>query len=131
MPIPGSPPTSTREPFTIPPPITLSSSELPVLSLCSILSEISSSDSGFDKTPISLCWTWDSFCSTSSTRVFHCPHSGHLPIHFGDSLPHSLHTNFVFTLAISTPHIKLAYIESNVFTLNNHIRYFTSFVNPI
>ena len=33
LPIPGSPPTKTREPFTKPPPKTLSSSPIPVLTL--------------------------------------------------------------------------------------------------
>ena len=29
---------------------------------------------------------------TSSTYVFHSPHDGHLPTHFGDSCPQLLHT---------------------------------------
>jgi hypothetical protein len=34
--------------------------------------------------------------------VFHSPHAGHLPIHFGLSFPHALqnHTLFVFAAAI-------------------------------
>ena len=41
--------------------------------------------------------------TVSSTIVFHSPHAGHLPIHFGLSFPHSLqnHTLLVFTVAIS------------------------------
>ena len=33
-----------------------------------------------------------SFRITSSTYVFHSPHDGHLPTHFGDSCPQLLHT---------------------------------------
>ena len=42
--------------------------------------------------------------TVSSTIVFHSPHAGHLPIHFGLSFPHSLqnHTVFVFTVAITS-----------------------------
>ena len=41
LPIPGSPPKSTRLPFTIPPPRTRSSSDKPVLYLISSVVEIS------------------------------------------------------------------------------------------
>ena len=37
--------------------------------------------------------------TVSSTQVFHAPQAGHLPNHFGDSLPHSLQKNAVFSFA--------------------------------
>ena len=36
-----------------------------------------------------------------SLNVFHCPHAGHLPIHFADSCPQLEHTYIVLSLAIS------------------------------
>jgi hypothetical protein len=36
-----------------------------------------------------------------SLYVFHCPHAGHLPIHFADSCPQLEHTYIVLSLAIS------------------------------
>ena len=35
-----------------------------------------------------------------SSIVFHAPHSGHLPIHLGDSYPHAAHTYSVLSFAI-------------------------------
>lgn len=35
----------------------------------------------------------------SSTQVFHSPQAGHFPNHFGDSLPHDLQKNTLFSFA--------------------------------
>ena len=35
-----------------------------------------------------------------SLNVFHCPHAGHLPIHFGDSWPQLEHTYAILSFAI-------------------------------
>ena len=97
LPMPGSPPKSTIEPFTSPPPSTLSSSDIPVLYLTSS-----------PETSASASWTILSARSTPerlfaivalvcgrisiSSRVFHAPQEGHLPFHFGVSAPHSRQT---------------------------------------
>ena len=98
FPIPGSPPTSTSEPLTIPPPSTLSSSEYPVSVLSSSSSDIPDRTDGMTSRcaiplifPCTVCFT-----TGSSTKVFHCLHSGHCPSHFEDSYPHSLQKKAVF-----------------------------------
>ena len=40
---------------------------------------------------------------TSSTKVFHSPHPGHFPTHFGDVVPHAVQANSTFTFAIFSP----------------------------
>ena len=40
-----------------------------------------------------------------SLKVFHCPHEGHLPIHFGDSWPQLEHTYAILSFAISSAKI--------------------------
>ena len=85
FPIPGSPPTKTREPFTIPPPKTRSNSFSPVVSRSSrpvlisaifTTSAFAASFRTFAGADLSI---------TSSTKVFHPPHPGHCPIHLDDS----------------------------------------------
>ena len=89
LPIPGSPPTRTREPRTIPPPSTRSSSFIEVLVLSSSFAVIAESGTGFASVAgLSLPEVLSDFRSTSSsTKVFHSLHPGHCPIHFADSYP--------------------------------------------
>ena len=42
----------------------------------------------------------EEFSTRISLKVFHCPHDGHLPIHFGDSWPQLEHTNAILSFAI-------------------------------
>ena len=114
FPIPGSPPSKINEPFTIPPPNTLSSSPLlssspnpvDVLATSSPLYEFKAFGVflSFDIfTPFSVIFSI--FCSKN---VFQLLHAGHFPIHFALSYPHSLHTNTVFgAFAICFPPIFL------------------------
>ena len=96
MPIPGSPPTSTREPATMPSPSTRSNSPNPVviLSCSSIL--ISDSSAGFAGSALSPDWLIrllrplvpalpEDGARGSSTMVFQDLQPGHCPIHFDDS----------------------------------------------
>ncbi len=65
---------------------------------------ISFSVTGFDfalASPVSEGRVAGSLRTISSTKVFHCPHEGHLPCHLGDSCPQLLHTYTVFSFAIS------------------------------
>jgi hypothetical protein len=41
-----------------------------------------------------------------SLNVFHCPHAGHLPIHFGDSWPQLEHTYAILSFAISATKVQ-------------------------
>lgn len=43
----------------------------------------------------------DVVATRSSTIVFQAPHSGHLPVHFGDSAPHSLQNQVDLYLAFA------------------------------
>ena len=90
FPIPGSPPTSTREPGTMPPPRTLSSSAIPALKRSVSEVSISSKVTGFAPFPdIRREVLPEDFTTGSSTKLFHALHPGHCPIHLADSYPHS------------------------------------------
>ena len=88
LPIPGSPPTSTKEPLTIPPPSTLSNSFISVVNRSSSLLSIEFILTGLDE-DLSIIKTsfLVLFWSISSTNVFHFVHSGHLPSHLAVSYP--------------------------------------------
>ena len=102
LPIPGSPPTKISEPFTIPPPKTLSSSSKPVDVL-----NVSFPSTVFKAVGL-LIFFFSSFpnipslvfCIFSSTKLFHSLHAGHFPNHFAVSYPQLLHTKIVFAFAI-------------------------------
>ena len=114
LPMPGSPPTSTREPFTIPSPSTRSSSLKPVeIRSCSCKS-ISDSNAGFTagarlRLPAprdEAAPEGEDFAMGSSTMVFHALQAGHCPIHLLDSYPHSLQKNAVvlaFAMLLFSP----------------------------
>ena len=97
--MPGAPPTSTREPFTAPPPKTLSSSPIPVENLSS--ASVSSSEISFgflkdtlEEPPLVAPLPFTS--AFTSTRLSHAPQAVHLPLHLTVSLPHSEQQNTVF-----------------------------------
>ncbi len=81
LPTPGSPPTSTSDPGTSPPPSTRSSSPSPVGMRAA--RSVGTSDSGRTSALITACLRPGAARTTSSTSVFHSPHSVHRPIHFG------------------------------------------------
>src|SRR6185437_464379 len=106
--MPGSPPTSTAEPGTTPPPSTRSNSSIPVgrrgVSLSSICSSVNGS-APCVRSAVCPAATRDSarasgvgalYCS----RLSQVPQSGHLPIHLGWTLPQWLHKNCVRDLAM-------------------------------
>ena len=100
LPIPGSPPSSIREPGTIPPPSTVSNSDIPelmrvYLSYCicergfalgSVYSAFFAAEEG------------ESLLTASSAMVLNFPQEGHLPSQRGETAPHSAHTKTVFVL---------------------------------
>src|SRR5678816_3057303 len=82
--MPGSPPTSTTEPATRPPPRTRSSPGRLVSRRPSGRAE--TSDRGRTPGP-SIRPAAAVEDRTSSTKEFHSPHSGQRPSHFGDDAP--------------------------------------------
>ena len=100
FPIPGSPAIRTREPSTIPPPRSLSISALCRVILASSVESISDRDRGLDDAPgvLSSCFLETPVTTFSSTIVFHSPHAGQRPIHFGLSFPHDVQNHTVFCL---------------------------------
>ena len=106
LPMPGSPPISTIEPLTRPPPSTRLSSSLGIWSRGSSTASIWFTGLGTPLEPRAAADCFvpaDAVLIFSSTMVFHAPHPGHLPVHFGASAPHSVQNHMVFcrTLAIS------------------------------
>ena len=99
FPIPGSPPTRTREPGTMPPPRTRLSSSRPELTR-------SSSSIGTEERQTGAAAAFLSsralpalfFSTVSSTKVFHSLHPGHCPSHLGDSYPQLWQKNTVVVL---------------------------------
>ena len=101
FPIPGSPPTRTKDPFTIPPPKTLSNSSISVENLSSCFISIEFILIGFESDLLITKTSFgDFFSSISSTNVFHFVHSGHFPNHLLVSYPQDWHTYFVLIFAI-------------------------------
>src|SRR5207237_10207318 len=93
LPIPGSPPTRTTEPGTIPPPRTKSNSARPVFqrataSLFRSVRRIGGLAVGKPLTAEPL-----NRPTASSTSAFHAPQASHLPPHLGWSAPHSVQRN--------------------------------------
>ena len=95
LPMPGSPPMSTSEPGTMPPPSTVSSSSMPeeMRSKCS--SRTSERGTGLcaaaERSRFSFFAAGAGASAISSTRVPNLPHPGHLPSHCGLCAPHSEH----------------------------------------
>ncbi len=98
LPMPGSPPISTTDPGTRPPPSTRSSSPMPVATRRPTCGSISPMRVGADDAgPITAT---SAGTATSSTSVFHCPHDEHCPAHFGCDAPQLLQTCSIFALAM-------------------------------
>ena len=103
LPMPGSPPSSTSEPETIPPPSTVSNSEMPegVLSYLSNLTLVRRCARGAEYSPPrAFAAAGFSSFTASSAMVLNFPQAGHLPSHLGLVAPHSAHTNIVPFFAI-------------------------------
>src|SRR5947207_7312100 len=105
FPMPGSPPTSTTDPGTMPPPSTKSNSRRPVCHRSTPGPPPradrrtggradASSDRLTARPP-----DRHSVPTASSTRVFHAPHASHRPAHFGCSAPQSVQRNTECALA--------------------------------
>ena len=101
--MPGSPPTKDREPVTIPPPRTLSSSPMPVGIRSSLFIEISDIFIGEAEARLGFAPPFFVTDCFSSTKVFHDLQAGHCPSHLDDSCPQSLQKKTVFAFAISVP----------------------------
>jgi hypothetical protein len=92
--MPGSPPISTTEPSTSPPPSTLSNSSMPVgiRSSSSAATLPSSWTSCVGASAAKRFLAGGRSASTVSTSVFQAWQCGHCPSHFGFAPPHSLQT---------------------------------------
>ena len=101
VPTPGSPPTRTSEPRTMPPPSTTSSSGMPEETRSYVSKR--TCERGTGRVPTR---TADGFLSVgagaaaSSASVLNLPQPGHFPSHLGETYPHSAHTNCVVALGI-------------------------------
>lgn len=104
--MPGSPPTSTIDPGTRPPPSTRFSSSEGICmrgsSVVSISETFCTRLAGVSPRCFSAFTDDEVTVTRSSTIVFQAPHDGHRPSHFGESAPHSEqnHTVFCFAFAI-------------------------------
>src|SRR5215218_3900594 len=117
LPIPGSPPTSTMDPGTIPPPSTKSNSSMPVLSRCASepttwLSRVVATTvppAPNDPAPPTRRALPPPLAArtlgaaVSSTSVSHSPQTSHRPAHFGWSAPHSVQRYTVLTFGVTMP----------------------------
>gem|GEM_PF-2737910 len=107
LPMPGSPPISTSDPGTMPPPRILSTSPLCSEMRDSPEAEMSRSCTGRRRSPAGAAAGAPGFRLSRgcSTIVFHSPQAGQRPIHLGLSLPHEVQNQTVLTLfaIISSP----------------------------
>ena len=91
--MPGSPPSSTRDPLTSPPPSTRSSSEMPVRNRMSSLALMSPIwDTGAARFPPVPPREAGADRGAACSKVFHWPQEGHFPSHLMLSYPHSRQT---------------------------------------
>ena len=84
---------------TMPPPSTRSNSPTPVLIRLNFSSRTALSGCGRTKLRTGV-FAADSGTCISSAKVFHAPQFGHLPSHFGLTVPHSVQTYVVTVFAI-------------------------------
>src|SRR5437773_9227144 len=92
FPMPGSPPTSTTDPGTVPPPNTKSNSSRPVFHLARAPLVRADKRTGGLADACRACLTArpPERPTASSTSVFHAPQASHRPAHFGCSAPQSV-----------------------------------------
>src|SRR5690606_35014641 len=91
FPMPGSPPISTTDPGTTPPPSTRSSSAMPVRLRLSREGSTSLSR----RTAARAASSGVGGAGASGTRLFHAWHDGQRPSHRGDSYPHCWQANLI------------------------------------
>src|SRR6267378_219158 len=120
LPIPGSPPTSTTEPGTIPPPSTKSNSARPVFQRAS--ADCFRSVRRIGGWPVGTPLTAEALNrpSASSTRLFHAPQLSQRPPHLGWSAPHSVQRKTDLPLGTAGLHRRLTrgvIVEARVFLL--------------
>src|SRR2546425_927634 len=105
FPMPGSPPTRTTDPGTIPPPRTKSNSASPVRQRTTPIPSTADRRMGGWADRLSIGRSADPPIrrvvrpTASSTSVFHSPHASQRPAHFGCSAPHSVQRNTERALA--------------------------------
>jgi hypothetical protein len=96
LPIPGSPPMSTIEPGTMPPPSTRSNSPMPDgTRAASLTSTASHGTAPAPGSSASVAWRAlppEATSWRSSTKLFHSPQSGQRPSHFELSNPQAWQT---------------------------------------
>ena len=122
LPIPGSPPSSTMEPRTSPPPSTrFNSSSCRSMRGSSLACTFEMGMGVFLAeealpTPPAACRRAP-LATTGATRislkVFHCPQLGHLPIHFTDSCPQLSQTYAVLSFAMAYKITKSFFSQQN------------------
>ena len=104
LPIPGSPPISTSEPGTMPPPSTRSNSSMPDGTRDSSPESMASKGFGLDGAGGSVVGSGrplpggGATSCRSSTKLFHSPQSGQRPSHFELSKPQAWQAKNVRTL---------------------------------
>ncbi len=91
LPIPGSPPTSTTEAGTKPPPSTRSNSAIPAWARGGG-SALPCRPTKATRRPAPVLAAPGRASTVSSTSVFHSPHASHLPTHFGYTAPQDWQT---------------------------------------
>src|SRR5512137_1386161 len=92
LPMPGSPPTSTVAPRMRPPPSTRFSSAMPLSIRRPAVFSIAARGTAVAGAPAGR----GGLAGASSVKLFHAPHEGHRPSHFGSRWPHEEHANEVF-----------------------------------
>src|SRR5256884_6740415 len=101
FPMPGSPPTSTTDPGTMPPPSTKSNSRRPVCQRVNVPPPTADRRTGGlpDGAACFLSARPPARPTASSTSVFHVPQESQRPAHFRCSAPQSAQRNTEYTLA--------------------------------
>ena len=103
FPTPGSPPSSTMEPFTSPPPSTRFSSLLGIGMRGSSIALMSLTARGtaFSLPLRDVAEGLVAASTFSSTMVFHSPQAGQRPVHLAESAPHDEQNHIVFCLVLA------------------------------
>src|SRR5437660_4518783 len=126
FPMPGSPPTSTTDPGTMPPPSTKSNSRRPVCQRVNVPPPTADRRTGGlpDGAACLLSERPPARPTASSTSVFHAPQESQRPAHFGCSAPQSVQRNTECALATARLGRRLArreVVEPRVFLLDKQL----------
>src|SRR5436190_10963140 len=124
--MPGSPPTNTTDPGTIPPPSTKSNSRRPVCHRSNPTVPTADRRTGGlpDGTTCFLSARGPVRPTTSSTSVFHAPHASQRPPHLGCSAPQSVQRNTEPPLAtggLGGRFARRVVVEARVFLLEEQL----------